>query len=633
MSGPPNPCALPGVQVLTDPAGDATPPLAVTDVRSLSVAETFDPANPNVNKLTFTLKMEGGGVLPPNAQWYIIWKRLNPIPADVTGTSGADRNYVAMKTNPTGSPLAPIFKYGTISPPSVNAPRDIGDADSGSYDPATGTITITIANSKIENIGPGQTLSNLEVRIFNRNDASGLLPVTQAAAQEFTAFGQQYQLNGNFFCRPQSAPTAALNATPTSGQVPLTVSFDASASNDLDSGDTIGEYEINFGDGSPVIEQTTPSFSHTYNAVGTYRATLTVRDSRGMPSNNVAAVQITVTAANSPPVAVLTATPTSGNAPLAVSFNGSGSSDPDSGDSITTYSFDFGDGSPPVIQAGATIAHTYSAPGSYTASLIVTDSRGAQSSNGAAVTIQVSEAPSCVEDNDSRIAYSGGWHLINNANASDGHFRYHTGNSSQHFARLDFDVPAGSSGSITYSFAKSSKGGAADVYLDGVFRQRINYNGSVGTTQQPEFRPEYNVSFSNLPAGAHTLEIRNMSGVVYLDRICLQNSNSTAQPLTGPGDTSNQSGNAAAGQTSSSNYQPQSGSQEISVSAESNLNVPFKVVLVDPSGVTLQTADSVSGIATISQPVTQGGIYVIKVVNLSLGPLQFMVTTTPTVRR
>jgi hypothetical protein len=247
--------------------------------------------------------------------------------------------------------------------------------------------------------------------------------------------------------------------------------------------------------------------------------------------------------------------------------------------------------------------------------------------------IQVNEPPTCIEDNDSRIAYSGGWHLINSANASEEHFRYHTGNSSQHFARLDFNVPAGSNGSITYSFAKSPKGGAADVYLDGVFRQRINYGGSAGTTQAPEFKPEYNVSFSNLPSGAHTLEIKNMSGVVYLDRICLQNSNSSAQPSTGPGNTSNQAGSAAAGQTSSSNYQPQSGSQEISVSAESNLNVPFKVVLVDPSGVMLQTADSVSGIATISQPVTQGGIYVIKVVNLSLGPLQFTVTTTPTVRR
>jgi hypothetical protein len=129
------------------------------------------------------------------------------------------------------------------------------------------------------------------------------------------------------------------------------------------------------------------------------------------------------------------------------------------------------------------------------------------------------------------------------------------------------------------------------------------------------------------------LEIKNMNGVVYLDRICLESSTSSARPLSGPGNTSNQSGSAPTGQTSISNYQLPSGSQEISVAAESSLAVPFKLVLVDSSGLTLQTADSVAGIATISQPVTQGGIYVIKVVNLSLGPLQFKVTTTPTVGR
>jgi hypothetical protein len=241
--------------------------------------------------------------------------------------------------------------------------------------------------------------------------------------------------------------------------------------------------------------------------------------------------------------------------------------------------------------------------------------------------------PSCIEDNDARIAYSGGWHLINGANASDGHFRYHTGNSSQHFASLDFSVPSGNTGSITYSFAKSSKGGTADVYLDGVIQQSVNYAGSTGTTQDPEFKPDYKVVLSNLAAGAHRLEIKNMSGVVYLDRFCLVNSNSNAQPATGPGNTTNQSGSAAAGQTSNTNYQMPSGSREISVAAESTLAVPFKLVLVDPSGVSLQTADSVSGIATLSRPVTQGGVYVIKVVNLTLGPLQFKVTATPTVQR
>jgi hypothetical protein len=188
-------------------------------------------------------------------------------------------------------------------------------------------------------------------------------------------------------------------------------------------------------------------------------------------------------------------------------------------------------------------------------------------------------------------------------------------------------------GSISYAFAKSPKGGSADVYVDGALKHSINFAGGVGSTQSPEFKPEYNVQITGLSAGAHKLEIKNMSGVTYLDRLALENSNSSAQPTTGPGNTKNQSGSASAGQTSSSSYQPQTGAQEISVTAESSLNVPFKLVLVNPLGVTLQTVDSVAGIATISRPVTPGGIYVIKVVNLSLGPLQFTTTSTPTVQR
>ncbi len=239
----------------------------------------------------------------------------------------------------------------------------------------------------------------------------------------------------------------------------------------------------------------------------------------------------------------------------------------------------------------------------------------------------------CLEDDDSRIDYSSAWHLVNNANASAGHFRYHTGASTSHSASLDFTVPAGSTGSISYSFAKSTKGGQADIFLDGVFMQTVTYAGSVGTTKAPEFKPEYKVEFGGLASGSHKLEIKNMSGVVYLDRLCLESSASSAQPESGPGNTTTQSGSAGAGQTASSNYQPQTGSQEITVTAESSLNVPFKLVLVDPSGLTVQTADAVAGIATLTAPVNQQGTYVIQVVNLSLGSIEFTTTTTPLVSR
>jgi PKD repeat protein len=89
---------------------------------------------------------------------------------------------------------------------------------------------------------------------------------------------------------------------------------------------------------------------------------------------------------NNPPTAVATANPTSGPAPLTVQFNGSGSSDPD-GDALS-YAWDLdGDGA----YDDSTVVNpsfTYTAAGTYTARLRVTDARGA-SSLSAPITINV----------------------------------------------------------------------------------------------------------------------------------------------------------------------------------------------------------------------------------------------------
>jgi glucose/arabinose dehydrogenase/PKD repeat protein len=76
--------------------------------------------------------------------------------------------------------------------------------------------------------------------------------------------------------------------------------------------------------------------------------------------------------ANRAPTAVASANPTSGPAPLTVSFDGSGSTDPD-GDALT-YEWDFGDGTPHA--SGAKVSHTYTNPGTFTATLTVRDGRG-----------------------------------------------------------------------------------------------------------------------------------------------------------------------------------------------------------------------------------------------------------------
>ena len=87
------------------------------------------------------------------------------------------------------------------------------------------------------------------------------------------------------------------------------------------------------------------------------------------------------------PVAVASASPVSGNAPLAVQFTGSGSYDPDG--QALTYSWDFGDGTAPNPIADA--AHSYASKGTYNAVLTVIDSGGW--SDTASVVITVTGAP------------------------------------------------------------------------------------------------------------------------------------------------------------------------------------------------------------------------------------------------
>jgi glucose/arabinose dehydrogenase len=96
--------------------------------------------------------------------------------------------------------------------------------------------------------------------------------------------------------------------------------------------------------------------------------------------------RVSFTPANQPPTAVATGTPTTGSAPLTVQFDGSGSSDPDAGDTLA-YAWDLdGDGQYDDSTAVAP-NYTYTSQGTYIASLRVTDSHN--SSSTAAVTISV----------------------------------------------------------------------------------------------------------------------------------------------------------------------------------------------------------------------------------------------------
>ena len=125
---------------------------------------------------------------------------------------------------------------------------------------------------------------------------------------------------------------------------------------------------------------TADKLTFTPDLAGDYVIALTVKDSLGLSSITFDTVSITAT--NQPPVA--SAGPDKTvivNEP--VIFDGSGSSDSDG--TIVTYAWDFDDSTQ---GQGITTSHTYTAAGTYTVSLMVTDNDGLKGSDTAIITVK-----------------------------------------------------------------------------------------------------------------------------------------------------------------------------------------------------------------------------------------------------
>lgn len=174
---------------------------------------------------------------------------------------------------------------------------------------------------------------------------------------------------------PPAAVITSMNSSYNAGD---SVRFDASSSDDPDG--TIVEYAWNFGDGNTATGLTV---DHVYSTGGEYVAQLTVTDNGGAMGMASQAITIVDPISNNPPEASFTSSCTG----LSCSFDAGGSSDPD-GDALS-YSWDFGD---QATATGETANHSYSGSGSYTVTLLATDSNGAEAS--ATRVVDVSSASS-----------------------------------------------------------------------------------------------------------------------------------------------------------------------------------------------------------------------------------------------
>ena len=110
-------------------------------------------------------------------------------------------------------------------------------------------------------------------------------------------------------------------------------------------------------------------------------------------SSDLYMVTVGGTAANRPPVASLSASPTDPGVDEMVTFDGSDSGDPDVDDYVDDYYFEYGDGANSGWQTSTTSIHSYSTVGTYTARLRVRDSYGEESDTADTLSIRVTSAP------------------------------------------------------------------------------------------------------------------------------------------------------------------------------------------------------------------------------------------------
>ena len=183
-------------------------------------------------------------------------------------------------------------------------------------------------------------------------------------------------------------PVANFIANRTSGTAPLAIQF-----NDTSTGSATA-WNWSFGDGAwhNTTDAAERNVTHTYTAAGTYTVSLTVDNAAGSDTLSRSGY-VTVTAAPVAPTAAFSGTPTSGTAPLAVQFTDASTGGP------ASWAWDFGDGATSTEQSPA---HTYTAAGTYTVNLTVSNAAGSNTLSRSGYVTVTAPTPT------SRPVYSGG---------------------------------------------------------------------------------------------------------------------------------------------------------------------------------------------------------------------------------
>ena len=268
----------------------------------------------------------------------------------------------------------PVTFTVTVSPPdAAPAVRDVsvdfGDGAATSLGPLSGTTTTAHVYRK-----PGPFVVTATVR-----DAAGR---TAAASVGLTV-------------ADAPAVSASITATPAAPAVQQPVVFTVEVARP-DAAPAVRRVSVDFGDrtddhslGALVG---TATVAHAYTRPGSFVATVTVQDE----TRRTTTASVALTVAEAPAVsASVTATPAAPTAGQPVVFTVAVTR-PDGAPAVRGVSVDFGDGSDEslgALEGTASVAHVYARPGSFVATVTVTDALGRRRRASTGVTVAEPPTP------------------------------------------------------------------------------------------------------------------------------------------------------------------------------------------------------------------------------------------------
>ena len=304
-------CVAPFIEV-QGAAAATNDPTGQFSIQSVRMGEPF--VDCNTRELTAVMKVNtmdpsntGTPVVPPVSTFQVYFK----VPGSANSTGQEQTVFVAYDntTEPQGE-----FLFGWIDPAtgsdcsSLLLPTD--------PHPLTGTIApdgtftfkfnfsqpieffscdATAGTSMFINPAqwtPGTQLTGIKGITYQR--VGGIITGVKVTKAQTAGTGT-YTTIGNVSGCNTLVPIAVLTANPMSTSPGTNVTFNGQSSFEPSGAcGAINSYTLDFGDGSAAVTNSTGMFSHAYSAAGNYPARLTVHDSAGHSSTNVAQVVIAV---------------------------------------------------------------------------------------------------------------------------------------------------------------------------------------------------------------------------------------------------------------------------------------------------------------------------------------------------